>query len=200
MPTENWITRVFLSEVKTQCSFAMIAYSDIASAIRRLQQSESPDFTDSLRIFYSVQACLTACANISKLLWPKTTPNPGETKDHVRRRRNRADQLWHLLGATSQTPLNELKDKRLRNYFEHFDERLDEWALTSPNHILMTRCSGTPGSFQIAGMGPSDTMGYLDLATSEVTFQDLKISLVQMHAAVQHLFKRIDELQQSGVA
>lgn len=194
MVADNWVTRVFLSEVETQCRLALIARADAEAAIQQLLRGEHDASFDSLRIWYSIQAFLSACANVSKLLWPKLTRSKGETDVHVRRRRERGEQLRRALDIVDDSPLSELKGKRLRNYFEHFDERLDDWAVTSPNYILMSRCSGTPGSFMIAGMGPSDTMGYLDLTTHHVTFQDLVISLPKMYAAIEHLYRRIDTI------
>ncbi len=196
MATDNWVTRVFVSEVETQCRLALIARADAEAAIQQLLRGEYDASFDSLRIWYSIQTFLSACANVSKLLWPKLTPSKGETAEHVRRRRERGEQLRLTLGIVDDSPFSELKDKRLRNYFEHFDERLDDWAVTSPNHNLMTRCSGTPGSFMIAGMGPSDTMGYLDLTTYDVTFQDLAISLPKMYAAIEDLYGRIRTIGQ----
>jgi hypothetical protein len=35
-----------------------------------------------------------------------------------------------------------LRITTLRNHFEHFDERLDEWDATSPNHIFVDRNLG----------------------------------------------------------
>jgi hypothetical protein len=191
---ENQIVRAFLLELETQCRFAQMAYTDLDSLLQRGSAPEpGEEPPDTMRIFYSVQMFLCACANITKSLWPRFKQGFGETKDQASRRRTRGDLLWRTIGTTNDSKLRDLDSKDLRNYFEHFDEHLDTWAATSQRHILVSRCSGAPGTFKIDGIGSGDYMGFLDHSTREVTFQDLKVALPKMYAAVQYLYERIKQ-------
>ena len=94
----------------------------------------APDFADALmvgiaeqsvqedRVWYSVQAFLSAAANISKLLWPL------DRRDGAKQFPDRGAHLRRTL-AIEESSL--LKNKDLRNHFEHFDERIEEWVPTS---------------------------------------------------------------------
>jgi hypothetical protein len=65
----------------------------------------------------SVQSFLVASANVSKLIWGRW-----------------GDALRGPLGVRDDSPL---KDRRLRNHFEHFDERLAKWADTDPMGVFI---------------------------------------------------------------
>jgi hypothetical protein len=100
--------KMFQREVERQCSFALTAYS----ALRRAEREN-----DMYLVWYSVQALLVALGNVSKLLWP------ARSGDRVRGIR---------LRMSLEVDANSLlQDRSFRNHFEHFDERLDEWASIS---------------------------------------------------------------------
>jgi len=180
---------------------AQTAYNGIGSTLQQL--SKPPSHEELMRrmstpspnvpdIFYSIQMFLSSCANISKLLWPKPKGR-NEAKDQADKRRLRGERLWNAIGATNEPTLQELNSKSLRNYFEHFDERLDYWVANSTHHNLITRSSGPAGSFLTSNnntVGPADYMGFLDTSTGVVTFQELTVSLPNMYAAVQCLHER----------
>jgi hypothetical protein len=80
------------------------------------------------RLWYSLQSFLVAAANISKALW-------GKSGKHAHRRR----PLRRSLGVTNASPLRPTK---MRNYFEHFDEALDDWEAKSPRGQHIDRWVG----------------------------------------------------------
>jgi hypothetical protein len=71
--------------------------------------------------FRDMHSALAFAANISKMLWNI------KCKD-------RARQLRRVLGIRGRYKV--LSDKRLRNAFEHLDERIDEWVTRSEKHII----------------------------------------------------------------
>jgi len=68
--------------------------------------------SDSVEVWGSVQSILIAAANVSKILWP------------VKKRMARGKQLRELLGVDED---HLLSDRTLRNHFEHYDERIEDW-------------------------------------------------------------------------
>lgn len=85
-------------------------------------QSEIATNTYNLRrVFAALQAFLTAAANISKLLWPE----PRDARNFPDRR----PQLWQSFNISLPSPL---ESRDLRNHFEHFDQRLDEFFHANP--------------------------------------------------------------------
>jgi len=102
--------RVFLSEIKQQSEFSLAAYNRILPG------------NDPQAFFYHVQAFLVSAANVSKLLFPGQVRG----KQVVQQRSDqRADELRVILGVDLTSPLY---DRTFRNHFEHFDERIQEWA------------------------------------------------------------------------
>ncbi|MGA2532107.1 MAG: hypothetical protein ABSG19_03625 [Candidatus Aminicenantales bacterium] len=65
------------------------------------------------REYYYLQSLLIALGNISKILWPIKKKNE-----------NRGIELRSALNVKDDSPL---KNRDLRNLFEHFDEKVDEW-------------------------------------------------------------------------
>lgn len=94
--------RLYLWEIEEQCRYALKAW--------RLIQSPHTDV--DTEPWYSIQAFLVASANISKFLWP------------IPKREARGKQLREFLSVQDGSPL---KRRRVRDSFEHFDERLDSW-------------------------------------------------------------------------
>jgi hypothetical protein len=68
---------------------------------------------DGVLFWYHLQAFLIASGNLSKLFWPGLKANKG-----------RGEYLREFFNVEENSPL---KDRRIRNHFEHFDERLDRW-------------------------------------------------------------------------
>jgi len=93
-----------------------LAADDLAAALRS---------GDMDRIWYSIQGVLVAAANVSKLLWP----NPRD--EHIP---YRGEMLRQILGVPDDSPL---RSRTLRNTFEHFDTRLEDWMLSSERHAFV---------------------------------------------------------------
>lgn len=102
--------RVFLSEIKQQSEFSLAAYERVLPG------------GDPQTIFYHVQAFLVSAANVSKLLFSGQVRGK---KEFQQRCAQRAGELRAILGVDPTSPLN---DRTFRDHFEHFDERIQEWA------------------------------------------------------------------------
>ncbi len=100
----------FVREIDIQASFVALAWNDLQDAHRS---------NDEQRLWYSVQSILVAADNLSKLFWP---PRPNARS--ITRARFLADAF---AGVDNRI----LKDRSVRDHFEHFDERLDEWKSES---------------------------------------------------------------------
>lgn len=121
----------FQIEVNRQCKFALKALDDMAL----LQAEENEDF------WYSMQAFLSAVANVSKLLWGSGS-KPRERRDKAERRR----VLRESLEVKDDSPL---RDRRFRNHFDHFDERLEQYFEDWTE-------AGYPGGGSDTDIGPNE--------------------------------------------
>lgn len=100
-----------ISEIVAQSKFAEKAAEQLAKS------------SDSVEVWGSIQSILVAVANVSKILWPAR-------KQYMAR----GKQLRELLGVDDD---NLLSDRTLRNHFEHYDERSENWLESSNSAVYM---------------------------------------------------------------
>lgn len=151
--------RIFQLEIERQCGFAIIAIQDLQKAL------QAPDMA---RIWYSVQSFLVAAGNVSKLLWPSSAHIP-----------DRAKELKNSLGVDDSSPL---APRGFRNHFEHFDERLEDWATSSKRKNFVDSNLGPSG--MISGVDPEDYLRNFDTIKNAVTFRGDEYNLKPMIDAI----------------
>src|ERR1043166_7402120 len=115
------LLRVFQSQIDLQCRCALKAADDLDAALA---------INDVAAAFCAIQPLLSAAANISKALWGER-----KTKNALAARQPRRDSL----NIRDDSPLYPLK---MRNSYDHFDERLDKWWKQSKNHNIIDRIIG----------------------------------------------------------
>lgn len=107
-----------------ECVFVLKARDELE---RILEMRRAGQITDENRklvlndFWYAVDALLTATANISKTLWGTT----GCDEDRTRRVIERGQKLRLRLKFNESSAL---KSRDIRNYFEHFDEAIDQFC------------------------------------------------------------------------
>jgi hypothetical protein len=83
-------------------------------ARRAAERLETPpsDVDKQVDIWSSIQSILVATANVSKILWPNI------------KYKARGERLRQMLRVEDS---NVLSSRKFRNYFEHYDEQVDDW-------------------------------------------------------------------------
>jgi len=162
---ETMVLRIFQREVERQCKFALIAAQDLSQALQA---------SDMDRIWYSIQAFLVAAGNISKLLWPPKRLLP-----------KRGAELRASLSVGDDSPL---EPRTFRNHFEHFDERLEQWATSSERHNFADSNVGPPD--MIVGFEPEDYLRNFDPANGAITFRGDEYHLQPVIEAIGELWER----------
>jgi len=158
---DSFLRRLFVSEIQHQCQFALTAYNDITTGLTA---------HDNIRLFYSTQGFLIACANISKIFWPQSAQYT-----------QRGDELKLLLSIDDSSPL---KRTGARNHLEHFDERLDIWYTQSKHHNVMDlSVGGTQGPVA----GQIDFMRYFDNQKFAFKFRSDVFELAPLKTAIEDL-------------
>ena len=156
---DKTILRIFQREIERQCRFAIIAVQDLQKALQA---------ADIDRVSYSIQSFLVAAGNVSKLLWPASAHIPG-----------RAKELKNSLGVDDSSSL---APRAFRNHFEHFDERLEDWATSSKRKNFVDSNVGPSG--MIAGVDPEDYLRNFDTTKNAVTFRGDEYNLKPMVDAI----------------
>lgn len=116
-----------------------------------------------LRAKASIQALLTAAANISKLFDPPPSSRPTSQQ--------RGTALKTSLGLDS-TPLPNVSNRRLRDAFEHIDEKLDELHTPRKTAGITTLMDWNFGPAALFDVGASQDTWYrrYDPQTTHLTF------------------------------
>jgi hypothetical protein len=94
---------VFIGEIVLQSKIAK-------RAAERLQAAHN-NF-DKVEVWCSIQSILVAAGNVSKILWPN------------QQHKVRGERLRQILKVEKG---NLLSDRKFRNHFEHYDERIEDW-------------------------------------------------------------------------
>ena len=116
---------IFLDEIVLQAKIAQ-------RANERLQLTKT-NF-DNLETWSSIQSILISAGNISKILWPNS------------KYKRRGEILRQMLKVEKHNPLS---NRKFRNHFEHYDERIEEWFLNNKSV-----------SYVDLGMNPSMLSGF----------------------------------------
>lgn len=98
---QDWI---LIDEIVLQAKIAQRAFERLKVAY---------DNSDKIEVWSSIQSILGSTANVSKILWP------------IRQQyKERGTRLRQMLQVEEN---NILSERKFRNYFEHYDEQVDEW-------------------------------------------------------------------------
>lgn len=185
------VLEIFQREIERQCKFSVIAINEIHSGLKQ---------GDSDKVWYAIQNLLIATGNISKIFWPsyqklekdgKRLEKEGNVKE-AERLLKKAEELGKRgaglrgsLGVKDDSPLN---PRKFRNHFEHFDERLESWAVSSRRRNFVDSNIGP--SNMIVGIDPEDYLRNFDNTTWTLTFRGDKYELGPIIDAIIQLHKK----------
>lgn len=96
---------VFLSEIIFQVEIAEFAETQL--------RNENAS-NNRIALWSAIQLILISSANVSKILWPSWKANK--------------DRGFHLRTLLNIQDDNILKERKFRDHFEHYDERVEEWT------------------------------------------------------------------------
>lgn len=105
---ELMLLRMFQRQALTQAQFVLFAAEDLAAA------------GSIERIFFALEGLLNAAANLSKAFWGAKGKKSEERKP-----------LRDSINLFDSSPL---QDVNMRNNFQHYDDRVDEWWKKSEHH------------------------------------------------------------------
>jgi hypothetical protein len=105
---------IFIGEIVLQSKIAQ-------RAAERLQATHD-DF-DQVELWCSIQSILVAAGNVSKILWPT-----------FKKHEKRGERLRDILKIEMDNPLS---NRKFRNHFEHYDERIEEWFSNRPGGVYI---------------------------------------------------------------
>ena len=172
MNIDTKLLRLFQIQLLSQCEFILMAADDLD---RVLTDTGLSTHEKTTRLFFSIQNMLTAAANISKALW-------GQGKSSAAQRQD----LRISIGISDDSPLH---DRKMRNNFEHLDERLDEWWETSKSHNYADLNIGAISTIPIPDA--IDQFRLFDPNTADVVFWGQQFNLRSLIDEVHGLLPKL---------
>lgn len=163
---EKMVLRIFQKEIERQCKFAIIAIEEVKTGLSN---------NNSDLVWYAIQNFLVAVGNISKIFWPIN-----------QKYGMRGEELRKSLGIEDNSPI---QPRNFRNHFEHFDERLEEWAESSERHNFVDSSILPPN--MIAGIDPKDFLRIFNPTTWTLTFRGDKYELKPIIKAIYELYPKV---------
>lgn len=141
---------IFQNEIDKQSEYALISIDYIDYYLQKLTEENSNKF-----IWYFVQNFLTSSADVSKLLW-------GSKKEENIDRK----ELRESLNIDDKSVLF---SKKLRNHFEHYDERIESWFRESRDKNYAD--SNIAPTNSIIGLNEEDFLRNFDTTKMAITFK-----------------------------
>jgi hypothetical protein len=160
---------MFQRRVADSCQAVLLGVEDV----------ESQGAIRSGRFWYGIQNLVVGAANASKALW-----GAGKAEDRRRRYRDR-QPLRDSLSVTDASPLRQIK---IRNDYEHLDERIEEWWKTSANHNVVSELIGPRGSVGGDALGDKDTLRWFDPTTGNLIFWGNELNVPSVAEEARRIF------------
>ncbi len=152
IPLGGFTKHAFLCEIDFQSRIALRAADRLTEIGHGL---------DKIDIWSAIQSLLIAAGNISKILWPSKEASA-----------LRGSTLRELLDVDNNNPLY---DRKFRNLFEHYDERIDDWFASQSSASYTDLSIGPPQGY--ARQFPSKVHRGYDYTTQTLTFRGESMNL-----------------------
>lgn len=156
---KDWI---FIDEIALQAKIAK-------RASERLKDTH--ETFDKIEVWCSLQSILVATGNVSKILWPIN-----------KKYKQRGERLRIMLKVTDDNPIS---DRKFRNHFEHFDERIEDWFKHSPNGLYIDQAMNP--SLRSDGLTLNTHRGYNSF-NNTLVFRDEILDLDEVLAALEKIY------------
>ena len=157
--------------LKPLVEMALISEIALQAKLAEMAGKELPKASSSLEFWSAIQSILSASANVSKILWPVK-----------KSRKARGEYLRNLLGIEEH---HLLSDRSIRNSFEHYDERIEDWfeEHDASTYIDLALEAQVPGLLSF----PKFAHRSYDQYTYELKFRDEKINIQELLSGLSEL-------------
>lgn len=161
------LLRLFQRQVVDQCHF-------VRQAAAKIDGTDAMG-SDADELWVGCQMFVVGAANLSKAFWGE-----GRGRSKIAPRRQ---LLRDSLGVTDASPLKEVG---MRDNFEHYDQRLDQWWAQSPSHNHVDRSQFAPGA--VMGFRDIDMFRVYDRSARTLYFWGQPFELEPITAEVDRIF------------
>ncbi len=164
---------IFLEKIVEECDNCLSA----ADKMNKFLVSQVAE--DQSTFFKNMKDFLIHTAAISKMFWP--------AKNSPKKTRGRCKSLLKIIGLDEK---HILKDRKFRNHFEHYDERLDKWDKTSTNHTFIRDYIGPRSSIGGTAVEDTDIFSLFDPETNLFYFRGDTVNIQEMITSIIQIKER----------
>ena len=156
---------ILIGEITLQAQIAQ-------RAAERLRATH--DKFDNLETWCSIQSILVATGNVSKILWPKEIYKA------------RGESLRKFLRIENNNPL---ANRKFRNHFEHYDERIEEYFKGHSDGVYTDLAMNPSLNSGIFGDEPLDTHRGYNSFNNTLVFRGETLDLEEVLLALEDILK-----------
>jgi len=172
---EQDLERTYLEQALQDCKLCMI------STVRFNYAMAHQDDCDP---FDHITALINHSAAVSRMFWPPGSPN----KLSKARSKARGDYLRNSVGVEDD---HSVRQRKLRDHFEHYDERLDEWAESSFNRSIILKMIGSRELIQGPYIGDGDIIHHFNPENRTYYFRGEAFNIQQIVDGVEDIGRKI---------
>ena len=173
---DDFLKRIYLQQVKQECEFCLAAVTKMNEILELQDQSKNDFFREALDLVHHAAA-------VSRIFWP---PGCRDKKKKVRAQR-RGQVLRDQLDIQSN---HSIQKRKLRDHFEHFDERLDDWAENSRNKNIVGSLFGPRSAIGGDGIDDSDIIHHYDPATKIYSFRGEPFDIQELVTGINDIHQK----------
>lgn len=173
---DDFLKRIYLQQVKQECEFCLAAVARMNEILKLEDESKNDFFREALDLVHHGAA-------VSRMFWPPRCRDKKKTA--------RAQQRGQVLRDQLKIPSNHSIQKRtLRDHFEHFDERLDDWAENSRNKNMINQLFGSRNAVGGNGIGDSDIIHHYDPVTKIYAFRGEPFDVQELVDGISDIYQK----------
>ena len=172
---DDFLLRIYLEQAKDESERCFLAIKELNAAIASNGEVDP---------FGPAQSLVHHAAAVSRIFWP-----PGSRDKHARQRsQRRGEVLRKAIGITQGHPV---QNRALRDHFEHFDERLDDWAERSKNRNIVKQLIGPRTAIGGNAISDEDIIHHYDPATKIYSFRGEKFDVQELATGLDDIYAKI---------
>ncbi|WP_192983525.1 hypothetical protein [Pseudomonas sp. EggHat1] len=171
---DKFLAQIYLAQSKQECERCFYSIGIMNAIIQG--ELEGDFFQYALDLIHHASA-------VSRIFWPPGGRNKQSSKRALRRGQALRDMLQLQNGHAVQ-------NRSLRDHFEHFDERLDDWAENSKYRNIVHRLFGPRAAIGGNAIQDSDILHHFDPATNIFGFRGEYYDIQDLAVGLEDIYKK----------
>ncbi len=172
---DDFLAKIYLKQAQQECERCFNSITMMNANIQR--KLEGDFFQHALDLIHHAAA-------VSRIFWPPG----GKNKQNTKRSHSRGQALREILQLPNG---HAVQNRSLRDHFEHFDERLDDWAESSKHRNIVHHLFGPRSAIGGGAIQDSDIIHHFDPETKIFGFRGEHYNIQELATGLDDIYKKI---------